>query len=253
MIRAVVIDDEYLARQRILKLLEPYEQIKVIGEAKSGSMAVEVIDLYEPELIFLDVQMPDFDGFEVVKRIRSKSSYIVFTTAYDSYAIQAFDVHALDYLLKPIDEDRFVESMEKVITQFEARKTSAFSDKLVRMIKAFEEPTQPYASIINIQERGMEHQNDRDEVLYREAKGNYIGVVTKTKAHLYRSTMNARAVQLNPDDYIRIHRSSIVNKRFIKSCSYQNNNEYLFKMKDGKSMLSGRSYKQAIMEYLSQS
>lgn len=253
MIRAVIVDDEYLARQRVLKLLEPYDEIKVIGEAKNGSLAVEMIELHEPDLVFLDVQMPDFDGFEVVKKINSKKApYIVFTTAYDSYAIQAFNVHALDYLLKPIDEDRFKESIGKVIKHFEVQKTSNFNKKLMKMVKSFEEPSSDFTTSITIADRGMEHQIDLDDVLYMEANGNYIGLVTKTKIHLYRSTMNAFAVQLNPEEFIRIHRSTIVNKRFIKSCSYQNNNEYQFKMKDGKSLLSGRSYKQEIMEYLSQ-
>ena len=130
MIRVIVVDDEYLARQRVMKLLEQHEEIKIIGEAKHGKQAVEVINLKEPDLVFLDVQMPDFDGFEVVKKMSPKKApYIVFTTAYDSYAIQAFDVHALDYLLKPIDEDRFNDSMEKVVEHFKARKISTFNNK----------------------------------------------------------------------------------------------------------------------------
>ena len=252
MIRAVIVDDEYLARQRVYKLLEPYDEIKVIGEAKNGKQAIEVIEMYEPDLIFLDIQMPDFDGFEVVRRLSLKQSpYIVFATAYDSYAIQAFSIHALDYLLKPIDEDRFNESMSEVIKHFELQQSSAFNKKLIKMVRGMEQKPPEFLSAITFTDRGIMYEVDLDEVLYLQASGNYVSLVTKVKSHLYRSTMNALAVQLNPEDFIRIHRSSIVNKRFVKKCNYLGNNEYHFMMKDGTRLVSGRSYKKEVIKYLS--
>lgn len=251
MIRAVVIDDEHLARQRILKLLEEFDDIKVIGEARNGSQALEVIELNEPDLVFLDVQMPDFDGFEVVRKMQPKHSpYIVFATAYDSYAIQAFSVHALDYLLKPIDEDRFNASMQKVMEHFELKKSSQFNKKLMKMVKVMEQKTDEFITTISYTDRGIEYVVDLDEVLYLQASGNYISLITKSKSHLYRSTMNALSIQLNPEEFIRIHRSIIINKRFIRKCSYSGNNEYQFRMKDDTTLLSGRSYKTEIMRYL---
>ncbi len=252
MIRAVIVDDEYLARERVKKLLEVHSEIKVVAEAKNGTSAVETIDLKEPDLVFLDVQMPDFDGFEVVKRMNPKHlPYIVFTTAYDSYAIQAFDIHALDYLLKPIDEDRFNESMKKVLTHFEVEKTSAFNKKLMKMVKEFEQSTNQFLNKLIIAERGWEHEVDLDEVMYIEANGNYVNLQTSGKAHLYRSTMNTLSKQLNPEDFLRIHRSTIVQRRYIKKCIYISNYEYEFVMKDGKILQSGRSYRKEIMHYLS--
>lgn len=252
MIRAIIIDDEYLARQRVLKLLEPHEEIKAIGEAKNGQLAVETIELNEPDLVFLDIQMPDFDGFEVVKRIDvKKAPYIVFTTAYDAYAIEAFKIHALDYLLKPIDEDRFNDSMEKVIAHFNVQKSSDFNLKLMKMVKAFEQPQSDHLTTITLTDRGREEIVDLDDVMYLEANGNYVNLVTKDKTHLHRTTMNAVSDQLNPEDFMRIHRSYIVNKRFIKKCTYLSNNEYEFAMKNGKVLVSGRSFKQDILHYLS--
>lgn len=252
MIRAILVDDEYLARQRVLKLLEAHDEIRVIAEAKNGTQAVEMIDLKEPDLVFLDVQMPDFDGFEVVKKINPKLlPYIVFTTAYDSYAIQAFDIHALDYLLKPIDEDRFNESIKKLLRHFEIQKTSVFNKKLMKMVKDFERPKDGSITTITIADRGWEHEVELDEVLYIEANGNYVNLLTSDKTHLHRSTMNTISAQLNPEDFLRIHRSIIVNRRYIKKCTYASNNEYEFIMKNGKTLLSGRSYKQEIMAYLS--
>ncbi len=252
MIRAIIVDDEFLARERVSKLLEPHDEIKVIGEAKNGSQAVELIEMKEPDLIFLDVQMPDFDGFQVVKRMKTKMQpYIVFTTAYDSYAIQAFDIHALDYLLKPIDEDRFNASIEKVLSHFQAQKTASFNKKLMRMIKDFDRPKNEFLDHVVIADKGWEHNVNFDEVLYFEANGNYLNLKTTTKTYLYRSTMNAISERINPEEFIRIHRSIIVNRRYIRKCTYMSNNEYEFKMKDGTSLQSGRSFKKEIMQYLS--
>lgn len=251
MIQALIVDDEYLARQRVAKLLETHSEIKIIDEAKNGALAVEKINLKEPDLIFLDVQMPDFDGFEVIRRINPKHTpYIVFTTAYDSYAIQAFDVHALDYLLKPIDEDRFNESIQKILRHFEVQKNSAFNKKLMRLVKEFDRPNTRFIDNITLTNRGWEHDIELNEVLYIEANGNYVNLHTTSKTHLFRSTMNTLSNQLNPEDFLRIHRSIIVNRRFIKKCNYLNNNEYEFTMKNGKTLLSGRSYRQEIMQYL---
>ncbi|MEP5106449.1 MAG: LytTR family DNA-binding domain-containing protein [Ekhidna sp.] len=251
MIRAIIVDDEYLARQRVIKLLDTHPEIKVIAEAKNGELAVEVIDLKEPDLVFLDVQMPDFDGFEVLKRMKPKQlPYIVFTTSYDSYAIQAFDIHALDYLLKPIDEDRFNASVQKLLKHFEVQKTSEFNQKLMKMVKDFERPQDDFLNQITIADRGWELQVELDEVLYIEANGNYVNLQTPDKTHLYRSTMNTISDLLDPEDFLRIHRSIIVNRRYIKKCSYISNNEYEFTMKNGKVLQSGRSYRQEIMQYL---
>ncbi|WP_420577577.1 LytR/AlgR family response regulator transcription factor [Ekhidna sp.] len=251
MIRAIIVDDEYLARERIHKLLKTFEEINVIGEAKNGSQAVKLIELEEPDLVFLDIQMPDFDGFEVVKKISPKNQpYIVFATAYDKYAIEAFNIHALDYLLKPIDEDRFKESVQKVLKHFEVQKNAAFNEKLMKMIRDFERPSEDYISKIVIADRGWEHEVELDGVLYIEANGNYVNLKTSDKTHLYRSTMNALSDQLNPKDFLRIHRSIIVNKRYVRKAIYLNNNEYQLTMKDGGELISGRSYKKVIQQYL---
>lgn len=252
MIRAIIVDDEYLARQRIIKLLKTHPEIKVVAEAKNGELAVESINMKEPDLVFLDVQMPDFNGFEVVKKIKPKKTpYIIFTTAYDSYAIQAFNIHALDYLLKPIDEDRFNESMETLLKHFEVIKASIFNKKLMKMVRSFEHPQDDYIHQIMITDRGWEHEIDLDNVIYIEANGNYVNLKTSEKIYLYRATMSTLSEQLNPTEFIRIHRSTIVNRRFIKKCTYISNNEYEFFMKDGKILQSGRSYRKEIMNYLS--
>ncbi len=251
-IRALVIDDEYLARQRVIKLLATQDQVKVLGEAKNGKEAVDLIRLKQPDLLFLDVQMPDFDGFEVVNRIQGdQMPYIIFTTAYDQYAIKAFDIHALDYLLKPIDEDRFKSAIQKAAIHFQSQRTSDFNKELLKMIRTFHRSDQFLDHLI-IADRGREFEIDLDEVLYFEANGNYVNLYTLSKMHLYRITMNSLAEQVNPADFIRIHRSLILNKRYIEKCVYLSNNEYRFTMKNGKELQSGRSFKEDVMDYLNQ-
>ena len=249
MIKAVIVDDEFLARQRVLKLLEEYDQIKVIGEAKNGTQAVEIIDLKVPDLVFLDVQMPDFDGFEVITKLKHRP-YIVFTTAYDQYAIQAFNIHALDYLLKPIDAERFEDSIKKVEAYFKIKRSSEFSDQLMKMVKDFQRPSSQFLTLIKITDRGREHDVDLDDVLYIEATGNYVTLHQQEGQHLYRTPLSNIETQLNPKDFLRIHRSIIINKNYVRKCVYTNNNEYEFVMKNDKILFSGRSYKDEIVAYL---
>jgi len=250
MIRALVIDDEYLARQRVLKLLEEHDGIKVLDEAKNGEEAVRKIEEQLPDLIFLDVQMPDFNGFEVIKKI-NHDPYVVFITAYDAYAIKAFDIHALDYLLKPIDAERFDESIKKVEQYFDVKKSSDFRNQLMKLVQNFQQPDDSFVNQVHITDRGREYNVSLDKVYHIEANGNYLNLHEKDKSHLYRSTLNAFNDKLNPVDFMRIHRSIIVNKRYVEKCTYSNNNEYRFILKNGKIIYSGRSYRGIIQEYLS--
>lgn len=251
MIRALIVDDEYLARERVAKLLESHKDITIIGQAKNGQQALELINEKEPDLLFLDVQMPDIDGFEVVKKVSLKQKpYIVFTTAYDSYAIKAFDIHALDYLLKPIDESRFDESILKVRQYFKLKRKSGFNDKLLELMKEFQQDDTNYVLFVVVKDRGREIKIDLDDVYYIEANGNYVNLKCKEVKYLHRATMNSFFESLDPNEFIRVHRSVAVNKRYIKHCHYLNNNEYEFLMKDNKKIVSSRSYKNEIMNYL---
>ncbi|MEQ8423773.1 MAG: LytTR family DNA-binding domain-containing protein [Cyclobacteriaceae bacterium] len=253
MIRAVIIDDEFLARQRILNLLKSYPDIKSIGEGSNGIQGVSLINTKEPDLVFLDIQMPDMDGFSVIKQIQTQNQpCIVFTTAFDSYAIKAFNVHALDYLLKPFDEVRFAESMNKVKTYFNTKQSAEFNDKLLGLIKEYQKPENSFLSSFDIKDRGNEIQIDADDIYHLEANGNYINLHTKGKIYLYRATMNFVSKKLDPTLFIRVHRSLILNKRYIERCHYLNNNEYEFLTKSGAKLISGRSFKDDIVRYLNE-
>ena len=248
-IRTLVVDDEYLARQRVLKLLEAHEDVTVVGEARNASEALQLIERLEPDLVFLDIQMPDFTGFEVVKRLK-KPPYIIFATAYDQYALKAFDVHALDYLLKPYDEERFGQALDQARVQVRLRRSEGFQAKLEGLLAEYNAKPGQWRGQFEIKERGRLFTIPTHSLVYLEAEGNYVALHTESEKHLYRITMSALEQELNPEEFLRIHRSTFVNRHYVAECRYQNNNEYLFRMKSGHQLTSGRSYREAIQAYL---
>lgn len=250
-ISAVIIDDEFLARKKVETLLSDYPFINVIGEAKNGSQAVELIQLKSPELIFLDIEMPDFGGFDVIKKLGAKKlPYIIFTTAYDQYALKAFDVHAVDYLLKPLDTDRFKTAVNLAQERIEQKESASINKKVFDLLNHFEKKESPYRQTFEIKEKGREIIVRTDELFLLEANGNYIELITAEKKYLHRSTMNTLAEELNPKEFIRIHRSYLLNTRYIKSCRYLTNNEYKFLLKNDSEVISGRGYKENVQSYL---
>jgi len=251
-INALIIDDEFLARKKVEKLLEDFPFINLLGEAKNGTEAVNLIHLKEPDLIFLDVEMPDFGGFEVLKKLNDNFPipYVIFTTAFDQYAVKAFEFHAIDYLLKPLEIDRFRDAILRAKRQLELKKSEEANTKILKMLSIVNVPDEVYKKRFDIKERGRAISIPVEEVYLFISNGNYIELSCSDKKHLYRSTMHAVSEALNPNEFIRVHRSYILNKRYIKSCKYLNNNEYLFCLKNGKEVVSGRGYKDQIISYL---
>lgn len=250
-IKAVIVDDEYLARQRILKLLESHDHVDVVGEAKNADQALEVIQERAPDLVFLDVQMPGADGFSVLRRLNLQPfPIIIFTTAFDQYALEAFKVHAMDYLLKPFEQERFDEAVERAGEQLKMKRSAGFNDQLMNLVKSFQQVDEPYLSTIKIKEKGREQRVNVDDLIYLETARNYVILQTTERQFLYRATMNEMEEQLNPDEFLRIHRSYLINRRFVKGHRYAGGNEFAFEMKNGKVLQSAKSYKEAITQYL---
>ncbi|MDN5205477.1 LytTR family DNA-binding domain-containing protein [Fulvivirgaceae bacterium BMA10] len=250
MIKAIVVDDEILARKRVFQLLDGEPEIMVIGECRNGEEAIKMIAQKEPDLVFLDIQMPDMDGFTVLSKLKTVNlPYIIFATAFDQYALKAFEVHALDYLLKPFDEDRFGEALKQAKDQIKLKRSSKFNNKLLNLMREFQQEDGVYLKLFSIKEKGRVAQIAADNVLYLEADGNYVVLHTDQATHLYRITMNAIADQLDPEDFLRIHRSYMINRRYILKYKYLNNNEYLFTLKNGQKLISGRTYKGDILNY----
>jgi len=249
-LRCIIIDDEFLARQRLLKLLEPFDDIVIVGECRNGQEALELIPLKEPDLIFLDIQMPDMNGFTVVSKLAIKP-HIIFTTAYDSYALKAFEINAVDYLLKPFDEDRLCIALERIRVLKKKKQVSHLEDKIKKLLRSYENKATDFLNEILIPLNGRDITIYVEDVIYFKSDGNYVKIVTETKSYLHRSTLNSLSDRLDTNQFLRIHRSTILNKFYIKKCSYNSNNEYKFHLKNEEQLLSSRSYKTLISEYLS--
>lgn len=251
MIRALIVDDEVLARQRILHLLQPYDTIQVIGQCRNGNEAIKWINLKEPDLVFLDIQMPDKTGFQVLEEINLRRlPYIIFTTAYDEYAIKAFEINALDYLLKPFDDSRFSEALDRAFQQKEWDKTAALQEKMLMLIKEYQQEKGPYWQFVKWKEKGKIQKVLTDDILYAQSEGNYVLLQTLQNRYLYRSTMNALSEHLDPSHFLRIHRSIIINFLYVKKYKYLHNNEFLFVMKNEEELKSSKSYKDVIVRFL---
>jgi two-component system, LytTR family, response regulator len=242
-IHALIVDDEPLARRGIRVRLERAGDVEVMGECASGSEAVSVIRDLEPDLVFLDVQMPGVDGFGVVEQVGvDRMPTVVFVTAYDAHALRAFDVHALDYLLKPIDDERFDTAVDR------ARRRIGERRAMGRQLAAALGDLRPRR--ILIKDRGRVVILNEADVDWVEAEGDYVRVHAGGRGHLLRETMSAMEERLDPASFARIHRSTIVNVSRIRELKPHPNREYTVVLKDGTKLRLSRSYRGALKNYL---
>lgn len=247
-IRTVIVDDEPLARRGIRAQLEEERDVEIIAECGNGREAVARIRELEPDLVFLDVQMPELDGFGVLKELGAERlPAVIFVTAYDHYALRAFEVHALDYLLKPFDADRFAKALERARTQIERRSISDLSHRLQSLIDDLK-TNQKYAERLVIKSAGKIFFLGVEEIDWVEAADNYVRLHTGRDAHLLRETMNSLESRLDPAQFLRIHRSTILNVRRIKELHPLFRGEYEVVLRDGTRLASGRGYRDKLQE-----
>ncbi len=254
LIRTLIVDDEYLARERLKKLLEDYPEMRIVAESRNGEEALIDILNKSPHLIFLDVQMPRLNGIEVIQKLQKEGvslPLIVFTTAYDEYALKAFDTNAIDYLLKPFEKERFKQTIEKIKEQRQLRQSHDLNNKMMKLMKSFNAASSEFRLQFIIKEKGRDFYINIEDILYLKADGNYLQLVTSGKTWLYRATMHQIENELDTRDFLRIHRSILINLQHLSGYQYLNNNEYKFKLTNGEMLLSSRSYKQAIIEHFS--
>lgn len=250
-IRTIVADDEPAARARIAKLVARDADLELVAECRNGSETIEAVARFKPDLIFLDVQMPQASGFEVVEKLgNGKAPFIVFVTAHDQYALKAFNVNAVDYLLKPYDDDRFYSSVEKAKKWMDMRMSSKLTGKLMDLMRQHMQANSEFTEHFTIRDRGHERKVPVSELLYLRAEGNYLHLQLKDRHFLFRQTMNAVETELDPERFLRVHRSYILNIAHIRSHRYTGNNEFIFSMANGEHIMSGRSYKERIDKLL---
>ncbi|GAB3319191.1 LytR/AlgR family response regulator transcription factor [Hymenobacter humi] len=242
--RALIVDDEQISRRIIHAFLRDEPAIEVVGEAANGTEAVLQILQLRPDLVFLDVQMPELDGFEVLREVwPHHQPFVVFTTAYDAYALRAFEVSATDYLLKPFDRLRFQQAVERVKQPLAQRRDAVASPALPPLLAAVGPPAPAFLQRLLVKEQRRLFFVKTADILYFEADRNYISVHTATHTHLIYQSLTQLELQLAPLDFTRINRSCIVGLNHIAELETYFNGEYLVKMHNGETLKWTRNYR----------
>jgi len=238
-IRAVIIDDEELARDRLRSLLDREPDIELIGEAGDGQSAVSLIDKLKPDLVFLDVQMPELNGFEVLNALEERPN-VIFVTAHDKFALKAFDVHAVDYLLKPFDRERFQTALQRAVSKIRNQKPEEPKTELNAVLDEVK-PKNVERLLVKTQGRVLLVKvGDLDWI---EAADNYVTLHVGKDAHMMRETMTALEGRLPSDRFMRISRSTIVNVERIQELQPMFHGEYIVVLKNGAKLTLSRSYR----------
>ena len=238
-VRALIVDDEPLARRTIRELLAQDQDVEIIGECGSGLEAVRLITEQPPDLLFLDIQMPGLNGFETLAKIQpERIPAIVFVTAYDQYALRAFEVHALDYLLKPFTDKRFEEMLRQAKAQLELKEINTISKSLLSLLgeQTAHEPARAakksFLSRFMIKAGGRVVLIKASDVDWIAADDYFIKLHVSGKSHLLRMSMNELEQKLDPEAFLRVHRSTIVNFDRVKELKQTSNGEYVVVLKD---------------------
>ena len=251
-VRTVIADDERLARQKLLILLEEEPQVKVVAECQDGRQAVAAIRALRPDLLLLDIQMPDLDGFQVLSEISPEEMpVVVFTSAYDEYAIRAFEAHALDYLLKPFDQQRLHHAVERARAEVHKTTEREITHRILTLLSQVRSVTPPASrpeSRLVIKANGRVVFLDLDSIDWVEAAANYVRLNVGKESYLFREMIGRVAERLDASHFVRIHRSTIVNIRKIKELIPVNSGEYVVVLKSGKELSCSRGYRTALHE-----
>ncbi len=248
--RTLIIDDEPLARKGIRQLLEGDPEVQILGECVDGLESVEQIKALRPDVIFLDIQMPEMDGFAVLDALSAEElPIVVFVTAYDQHALRAFQVHALDYLLKPFDEERFHEALDRAKAQWRQKNGSQMTRRIIEMLDGNREERQAPGRIM-VRNAGRITFVRVEEVDWIEAQGDYVCLHCQGKKHLVREKISDMENQLATDRFLRIHRSTIVSIPRIKEMQPLFHGEYAVVLHDGTRLTMSRSFRDRVFERL---
>ncbi len=252
-IRTLIVDDEPLALERLGTLLREDPEIEIVGECTNGLEALSAIKAEAPDLIFLDVQMPELDGFGVVAALsNAKMPTIIFVTAYDKFALRAFEVHALDYLLKPFDRERFQKSLRRAIDQIKRNESDELSQRLSSLIAELKPEAKPLDRLA-VKVDGRVLLVRLEEIDWIEAADNYVSLHVGNESHLHRETMSALEAKLAPSQFIRISRSIIVNVEKIKELQPMFHGDYVVILSNGTRLNLSRNYRENLNHLLGKS
>ena len=243
-IRTIIVDDEELARQMIREYLVDYSVVEIVAECSSGKQAVKSINLMRPDLLFLDIQMPEWSGFEVLERL-NEIAFVIFSTAYDKYALQAFEVNAIDYLLKPYDRARFKHAIERAFERIQNKDNS--SEHILSLLNTLKTDSTD-AQRLWIKESGRVKLIKHAEIDWIEAMDDYVCLHVGKAKHLVNQTMRDLDASLSPKMFMRIHRSTIVNLDRIRELKPVGDGSYQVILKDGTLLALSRSQAKKVKE-----
>ena len=244
-LRVLVADDEHAARAAIVTLLADDDDVAVAGEAADGQTTLEAIRRDAPDIVFLDIQMPELDGFAVLRALDPAAMpVVVFVTAYDRFALQAFEAHALDYLLKPFDDERFYKALARAKQQARQNSLGALGDRLMDLLGATAPASPRFLQRLVIRNGGRATVVDTAEIDWIEADGDYLTVHAGRARHVMRETMKDIEQSLDPARFVRVHRSTIVNIGRIRGLEPYYRGEYVVILQDGTKVKLSRGYQQ---------
>lgn len=256
-IRTIIADDEHLARRKLRVLLDSEPGVQVVAECQDGLHTVSAIQTHRPDLLLIDIRMPDMDGFQVLKRIASdEMPVVVFTTAYDQFAIRAFEAHALDYLLKPFDGERLHHAVERARTELLKFHNRDLTGRILDLLAKNAEPKMESKQVDDrmvIRAGGKVVFLDVKEIDWIEAAANYVKLNVGKDSYLLREGIGSISQRLDPDRFVRIHRSVIVNVRKIKELQPCESGEYIAVLRNGKELSCSRGYRTQLQRLIGRS
>jgi len=258
-IRVLVVDDEPLACESIRLLLGSWPDLEVVGECASGAEAIQAVENLCPDILFLDIELGDMNGFEVLTGLTCPAPpVVIFVTAYDEYALRAFEVNAIDYLLKPCDDARFSEAVERALERIRENRVGEYSDRLLALLQSLGRGGEDagsgsggvpaagghrYPEKLAVKSTGRVEFVPCDEIDWIGAAGSYVELHTASRTYLMRETMTALTDQLDPQCFARIHRSAIVNISRIRELKPHRRGEYHVTLRDGTRLKLSRTYR----------
>ena len=247
MIRAVLADDEVLARQKLRLLLKDIEDVEIVGECSTAAETIELVRLTDPQLLFLDIRMSDMDGFDVLERLSSDATktlpHVIFVTANDRYAVRAFEIHAIDYLLKPFTPERLQAAVQRVRERL-ATSEAAHGESPKK------QEQEPFTTRMVFKSRGRILFLSVDDIRWIEAQENYVRICTGKDSHLLRETIGSLEHRLDPNSFLRVHRSAIVNLHHVKEVKNESDGDATVVLKSGEQVAMSRSYRSKIQKLL---
>lgn len=247
-IRTLIVDDEPLARERLRNLLDAEPDIELLGESGDGADALRLLEELRPDLVFLDVQMPNLDGFSVVETLGDEAPVVVFVTAFDQFAVRAFDAQALDFLVKPFGRERFQQTLDRARTRLSQLKKQDLGKEVLSALEGLRTGRRPYVERLVIKSGGKLVFVRVAEIDWIEASGNYVRIHCKGETHLLRETMNGIETKLDPAQFIRIHRSRIANVERMKEVQPWFHGDYVVVMHDGTQLTWSAGYRERLQE-----